>query len=85
MLIDGAQALPCMAEALRGARSHVHITGWHLASHMEMVRGERPVVLGALNDTEMNVVTDDPSVVRDTRERLWAEHLELPLEREQPS
>jgi phosphatidylserine/phosphatidylglycerophosphate/cardiolipin synthase-like enzyme len=30
-----------------------------------------------LNDTEMNVVTDDRELVRDTRERLWAEHLEL--------
>lgn len=30
------------------ARSHVHITGWHLAAHFELVRGERPVVLGAL-------------------------------------
>ena len=30
-----------------------------------------------LNDTEMNVVTDDPELARDTRLRLWAEHLEL--------
>ena len=30
-----------------------------------------------LNDTEMNVVTDDPAAARDTRVRLWAEHLEL--------
>jgi phosphatidylserine/phosphatidylglycerophosphate/cardiolipin synthase-like enzyme len=28
------------------------------------------------NDTEMNVVTHDPRVARDTRLRLWAEHLE---------
>jgi phosphatidylserine/phosphatidylglycerophosphate/cardiolipin synthase-like enzyme len=28
------------------------------------------------NDTEMNVVTDDPALARDTRLRLWAEHLE---------
>jgi phosphatidylserine/phosphatidylglycerophosphate/cardiolipin synthase-like enzyme len=33
-----------------------------------------------LNDTEMNVVTDDARLARETRERLWAEHLELPLE-----
>jgi phosphatidylserine/phosphatidylglycerophosphate/cardiolipin synthase-like enzyme len=32
-----------------------------------------------MNDTEMNVVTDDAQLARDTRERLWAEHLELPL------
>jgi phosphatidylserine/phosphatidylglycerophosphate/cardiolipin synthase-like enzyme len=48
VLIDGAEALPAIAEALLAARSHVHITGWHLASHFELVRGERPVVLGAL-------------------------------------
>ena len=30
-----------------------------------------------LNDTEMNVATDDPGLARDTRVRLWAEHLEL--------
>jgi phosphatidylserine/phosphatidylglycerophosphate/cardiolipin synthase-like enzyme len=29
------------------------------------------------NDTEMNVVTHDPAIVRQTRLRLWAEHLEL--------
>ena len=29
-----------------------------------------------MNDTEMNVTTDDPELARDTRERLWAEHLE---------
>jgi len=29
------------------------------------------------NDTEMNVVTCDPATARETRLRLWAEHLEL--------
>jgi phosphatidylserine/phosphatidylglycerophosphate/cardiolipin synthase-like enzyme len=48
VLVDGATALPAIAEALCGARSHVHITGWHLAPHFELVRGEHPVVLGAL-------------------------------------
>jgi phosphatidylserine/phosphatidylglycerophosphate/cardiolipin synthase-like enzyme len=28
-----------------------------------------------LNDTEMNVVTDDPDLARETRVRLWSEHL----------
>jgi phosphatidylserine/phosphatidylglycerophosphate/cardiolipin synthase-like enzyme len=31
-----------------------------------------------LNDTEMNVVTDDAVLARATRERLWSEHLQLP-------
>ena len=30
-----------------------------------------------LNDTECNVATDDPELARNTRVRLWAEHLEL--------
>jgi phosphatidylserine/phosphatidylglycerophosphate/cardiolipin synthase-like enzyme len=32
------------------------------------------------NDTEMNVVTHDAGLASLTRRRLWAEHLELPLE-----
>ncbi len=31
------------------------------------------------NDTEMNIVTCDPAVARETRLRLWAEHLERSL------
>lgn len=41
-----------------------------------------------LNDTEVNVVTDDPALARSTRLRLWAEHLELAqseLEDESPA
>jgi phosphatidylserine/phosphatidylglycerophosphate/cardiolipin synthase-like enzyme len=30
-----------------------------------------------LNDTEMNVVCDDPELARETRLRLWSEHLEV--------
>ena len=33
-----------------------------------------------LNDTEMNIITDDPELARDTRLRLWAEHLEVGVE-----
>ena len=32
------------------------------------------------NDSEMNVVTCDAALARDTRLRLWAEHLERPVE-----
>ena len=32
------------------------------------------------NDTEMNVVTCDPELARETRLRLWAEHLERSVE-----
>lgn len=48
VLVDGAQALPAIAEALQGARRFVHLTGWHVAPHFELVRDESPVVLGAL-------------------------------------
>ena len=32
------------------------------------------------NDTEMNLVSHDPALARETRLRLWAEHLELPID-----
>jgi phosphatidylserine/phosphatidylglycerophosphate/cardiolipin synthase-like enzyme len=31
------------------------------------------------NDTEMNIVTCDPTIARETRLRLWSEHLERPI------
>ena len=48
VLIDGAQAFPAIAEAISNARDHVHVTGWHVAPYFELVRGERPAVLGEL-------------------------------------
>ncbi len=38
VLIDGEQALPRIAEALAGARSHVHIAGWHLTPDFGLTR-----------------------------------------------
>ena len=35
VLIDGAHALPAMAEAIRGARRHVHVCSWHLEPTFE--------------------------------------------------
>jgi phosphatidylserine/phosphatidylglycerophosphate/cardiolipin synthase-like enzyme len=48
VLVDGATALPRIAEALRASRSHVHLTGWHLAPHFELIRGEQPTAIGPL-------------------------------------
>jgi phosphatidylserine/phosphatidylglycerophosphate/cardiolipin synthase-like enzyme len=48
VLVDGANGLPAIAEAIRGARSHVHLTGWHVDPAFELERGDPPVVLGAL-------------------------------------
>src|SRR4051794_12667239 len=35
VLIDGAQALPAMADAIRGARRHVHVCSWNLEPAFE--------------------------------------------------
>src|SRR5690349_3372417 len=40
VLIDGAEAFPAIAEAIGQARDHVHVTGWHVAPHFELVRGD---------------------------------------------
>jgi phosphatidylserine/phosphatidylglycerophosphate/cardiolipin synthase-like enzyme len=39
VLVDGASALPAMAAAMRGARSHVHLCGWHLEAGFQLSRG----------------------------------------------
>lgn len=48
VLIDGEHALPAMAEAMREARSHIHIAGWHLTASFELERGARRTVLREL-------------------------------------
>jgi phosphatidylserine/phosphatidylglycerophosphate/cardiolipin synthase-like enzyme len=45
VLIDGADALQVMAAAIAEARSHVHVTGWHITPTYAMTRGDRPLVL----------------------------------------
>ncbi len=40
VLIDGANALPVIAEAISQAEQFVHITGWHLAPSFELVRAQ---------------------------------------------
>ncbi len=39
LLVDGASALPAIADAIDAARSHVHIAGWHLEPDFALVRG----------------------------------------------
>jgi phosphatidylserine/phosphatidylglycerophosphate/cardiolipin synthase-like enzyme len=41
VLVDGAEALPCIAEALTGARSYVHIAGWHVAPDFGLTRDDQ--------------------------------------------
>ena len=46
VLIDGAEALPSMVDALRTAQSHVHITGWYFTPSFALERGDGdPLVL----------------------------------------
>ena len=45
VLIDGEQAMAAIAEALAGARSHVHISGWHLDPAFGLTRDAQAVRL----------------------------------------
>jgi phosphatidylserine/phosphatidylglycerophosphate/cardiolipin synthase-like enzyme len=45
VLIDGARALPAIADELRRARSHIHVTGWYFTPGFALVRDGDPVVL----------------------------------------
>src|SRR3954447_15128769 len=48
VLIDGADGLPGMAEASRGARLSVRMAGWRSAPHLSLERGGPPTVLREL-------------------------------------
>ncbi|MGI8411301.1 MAG: phospholipase D-like domain-containing protein [Solirubrobacteraceae bacterium] len=45
VLIDGARALPRIAQALSEARSHVHIAGWHITPGFGLTRDDDAVAL----------------------------------------
>jgi phosphatidylserine/phosphatidylglycerophosphate/cardiolipin synthase-like enzyme len=45
VLIDGEQALGRIAEAIAGARSHVHIAGWCVTPEFALTRGASPTIL----------------------------------------
>jgi phosphatidylserine/phosphatidylglycerophosphate/cardiolipin synthase-like enzyme len=45
VLVDGAEALPRIADALRSARSHVHLAGWHAEPGFALTRGATPTIL----------------------------------------
>jgi phosphatidylserine/phosphatidylglycerophosphate/cardiolipin synthase-like enzyme len=48
LLVDGAEMLPRVAEAIQGARRSVHVAGWHVTPSFALTRGERPQVLREL-------------------------------------
>jgi phosphatidylserine/phosphatidylglycerophosphate/cardiolipin synthase-like enzyme len=41
VLVDGGEALPCIAEALSGARAHVHIAGWYVTPGFGLRRDDQ--------------------------------------------
>ncbi|MFL5884995.1 MAG: phospholipase D-like domain-containing protein [Thermoleophilaceae bacterium] len=48
VLVDGAEMLPAVADAIQRARRHVHVAGWHLTPSFALTRDERPLVLREL-------------------------------------
>ena len=48
VLVDGAEAFAAIVEAIENAREFVHVTAWHVAPYFELVRGDRPAILGEL-------------------------------------
>ncbi len=48
VLVDGQQALNAIAEAIAAARSHVHISGWHVDPDFELTRGDDAASLRTL-------------------------------------
>jgi phosphatidylserine/phosphatidylglycerophosphate/cardiolipin synthase-like enzyme len=45
ILVDGAEALPVIANELKTARSHVHVTGWYFSPDFALRRDDDPVAL----------------------------------------
>ena len=48
VMVDGGQALAAMATEIRAARSHIHVTGWHLNPAFALTNEDPPPVLRAL-------------------------------------
>ncbi|HXL16078.1 MAG TPA: phosphatidylserine/phosphatidylglycerophosphate/cardiolipin synthase family protein [Streptosporangiaceae bacterium] len=48
VLIDGAEAFRAMAVAIANARSHVHLTGWHVTPDFALTRDGTPTILRRL-------------------------------------
>ncbi len=48
VLIDGAEAFQAMVDAIENARSHVHVTGWHVTPDFALTRDDAPTILRQL-------------------------------------
>ena len=64
VLIDGEEVLPAIEQAIRSARSHVHICGWSITPEFALTRGDAPVIVREL--------LADVSRAVDVRVILWA-------------
>ena len=61
VLIDGEEVLPAIEEAIRSARSHVHISGWSITPDFALTRGENPAIVRELladvaHDVDVRVI-----------------------------
>ncbi|HEV2014243.1 MAG TPA: phospholipase D family protein [Candidatus Dormibacteraeota bacterium] len=48
VLIDGADALRAISVGIANARSHLHLTGWHITPDFALTRDEKPTILRQL-------------------------------------
>jgi phosphatidylserine/phosphatidylglycerophosphate/cardiolipin synthase-like enzyme len=64
VLVDGGETLPRIAEALTGARSHVHIAGWHVTPDFGLTRDDQA--------SRLRDVLADLAERVDVRVLLWA-------------
>jgi phosphatidylserine/phosphatidylglycerophosphate/cardiolipin synthase-like enzyme len=48
VLVDGAESFAAMADAIEKARSHVHLTGWHITPDFDLTRNQTSTTLRRL-------------------------------------
>jgi len=65
VLVDGAEVLPAIAAAIRGARRSVRVAGWAISPHYALTRDEPPALLREL-------LADAAQRGADVRVLLWA-------------
>jgi phosphatidylserine/phosphatidylglycerophosphate/cardiolipin synthase-like enzyme len=80
---DDGRILACALYARSGTRAdpiYVHAKIAVVDDHWLTLGSANLNEHSLFNDTEMNVVSHDAVLARRTRERLWAEHLEIPAD-----
>jgi phosphatidylserine/phosphatidylglycerophosphate/cardiolipin synthase-like enzyme len=80
---DNGRILACALYARSGARAdpiYVHAKVAIIDDNWLTLGSANLNEHSLFNDTEMNVVARSPELALQTRQRLWAEHLELPVE-----